>query len=237
MRLEVVDRELQHHFQLLQLKFVAAEVWRKERTFIIVAQQMLVIGGAAGHRRGQQMLRQNDAGAKAGPVRAVIAFADAVETVAGSHNPSIRRRTLQVFAEILEDGWVLRRKRSKIVDRLVDSRGETGGRDIMSEDSAIHDLGKKGGLRDQLSHQVRNIPLPLRHKRLLIPRASAKRNDDNFPLLSRNPAQSDTVMQQRTTQRHRRARAQELAPTPSQLPAKILRRQRLVSSEPCLVSS
>src|SRR6266852_7825222 len=111
---------------------------------------MLVIGGAAGHRRGQQMLRQNDAGAKAGPVRAVIAFADAVETVAGSHNPSIRRRTLQVSAEIFKNGGMFRWKRSEIVDRLVDSRGETGRCHVMPQNSAIHDLGKKGGLRDQL---------------------------------------------------------------------------------------
>src|SRR5690349_10108609 len=136
---------------------------------------MLVIGGAAGHRRGQQMLGKNNAGTEATAIGAVVAFADAVETVAGSDDPGVGGGAFQIFAEILEDGGMLRRERSEVVDRLIDARSEAGGRDVMSEDSAVDHLRKKCRLRNQLPHQVRNIFLALRRKRLLIPRPASKR--------------------------------------------------------------
>src|SRR6266478_5808342 len=193
MRFEVVDRKLQHQLQLLQLKFVATEVRREKRTLVIVAKQMLVIGGAAGHRRGQQMLEKNNAGTEATAVGAVIAFSNAVETVARCDDPGVGGRAFQIFAEIFENGGMLRRERSEIVDRLIDARSEAGGRDVMSEDSAVHHLRKKRGLRDQLSHQMRNIFLPLRRKRLLIPRTPAEGDDNDLPFLRGNPGECDRV--------------------------------------------
>src|SRR5713101_9015982 len=144
---------------------------------------MLVIGGAAGHRRGQQMLGKNNAGTEASAVGAVVAFADAVETVARCDDPGVGGRAFQIFAEIFENGGMLRRERSEIVDRLIDARSEAGGRDVMSEDSAVHHLRKKRGLRNQLPHQMRNIFLPLGRESLLVSRSTAERDDNDLPFL------------------------------------------------------
>src|SRR5260370_1770226 len=138
---------------------------------------------------------------------------------------------------------MLRRKRSKIVDRLVDPRGQAGGSHVVPQDSAVHHLRKKCRLRNQLPHQVRNILLPLRRKRLLIPRPPDKRDDDNLLLLAGNSRQcsasshSDAARQQRAPQRHSRASTQELAPTPGKLSAKFLRRRAFVSTKPSPASS
>src|ERR1700686_598314 len=128
------------------------------------------------------MLGENDAGTQAGTVGAIIAFPNAVEAVAGGDNPGVCGGALQVFAEILEDGGVLGRQRGKIVDGLVDASRETCGSDVVPQDSAVHYLGEKSGLRNQLSHQVRDILLPLGGKRLLITPAATKRDDHNFSL-------------------------------------------------------
>src|SRR6266851_2321821 len=200
---------------------------------------MLVIGSAARHRRGQQMFRQNHARAQTWPVRAIIALPYAIETVARSHYPGVRGRPLQIFAKVLENGGMLRWKRSKIVDRLVDPRSQAGGSHVVPQDSAVHHLRKKCRLRNQLPHQVRNILLPLRRKRLLIPRPPAKRDDDNLLLLAGNSRQcsasshSDAARQQPATQRHRRASPQELPPAPSKLPAKFLRKGAFRRSHCC----
>src|SRR5712692_5445875 len=200
---------------------------------------MLVIGSAARHRRGQQMFRQNHARAQTWPVRAIIALPYAIETVARSHYPGVRGRPLQIFAKILENGGVFRRQRSKIVDRLVDPGSQAGRSDVVPQNPAIHHLRKKSRLRNQLPHQVRNILLPLRRKRLLIPRPAPKRDDDNLLLLAGNSRQcsasshSDAARQQRATQRHRRASPQELPPAPSKLPAKFLRKGAFRSSRCC----
>ena len=47
MCLEIVDRELQDHLQLMQLKLTAPEFGGVERGFIVVAQQVFVIRDAA----------------------------------------------------------------------------------------------------------------------------------------------------------------------------------------------
>src|SRR5712691_1625272 len=135
------------------------------------------------------MLRQNDAGAEARPVRAVIAFSNAVEAVAGSDHPRVSRRPLQILAKILKDGGMLWRQRSKIVDRLVDASGQTCRSHIMPQNSAVHNLRKKRGLRNKLPHQVRNIFLPLGRKSLLVPRSAPKRDDNNLLFLRRNSSQ------------------------------------------------
>src|SRR5258708_29575960 len=107
---------------------------------------MLVIGAAAGHRRGQQMLRQNHARAQTWPVRAMIALPDAIETVARSHYPGVRGRPFQIFAKVLENGGMLRWKRSNIVDPLLDPCTQTAGSRPAPPGSPIHDLSQKGRL-------------------------------------------------------------------------------------------
>src|SRR5437868_10477923 len=126
------------------------------------------------------MLGENNASAQAGAVSAIIAFSDAVETVAGRDDPGVRRRALQIFAEILEDRRVLRGKRSEIVDGLVDAGREACGGHIMAQDSAVYDLREESGLRNQLSHQVRDIFLSLGRKRFLVARTPAEGDDNNF---------------------------------------------------------
>jgi hypothetical protein len=83
---------------------------------------------------------------------------------------------------------MLRRYCGKVVERFVDSGREACSRNIVSKDTLVHHLGEEAGLRGQLMQQVRDILLALRSERLLIPRASAKGNDDDLPLLCRSLA-------------------------------------------------
>src|SRR5437667_9244213 len=101
MGLEVVDRELQHHSQLLQCKLAAAELRGVKGRLIVVAEQMFVVRAASGGGRGQQMLRQNHPRSQARAIGTVAAFSNAIEPVAGSDDPSIGSGALQVLAEVL----------------------------------------------------------------------------------------------------------------------------------------
>src|SRR5271168_3121098 len=98
----------------------------------------------------------------------MTAFTDAVETIAGRHNPSVRRRTLAVATEVFEDGWVLRRKRGKVVDGFVYSRRQARRCYIVSKNAAIYHLCEKSRLRNQLFHQVRYISLAFGRECLLV---------------------------------------------------------------------
>src|SRR5581483_1726236 len=113
----------------------------------------------------------------------MVTFSNAVETVAGSDYPGIGGWTPQVFAEIFEYGRRFRRERSEIVDCLVGSGCETGGRNVVPQNSLIDDLGEKGRLRNELAHQMRNIFLSFGRKRLLVPCTAAKSDDDNLSFL------------------------------------------------------
>src|SRR5581483_1165424 len=143
MRAEIVNRELQDGFQLLQLKLTSAQLRSIERRFVVVAQQVFVIG-AAGGCCSQQMLRKDDASPKSGAVRSIAALANMVESIARSNYPGVRRRTLQVSADILEYRRIFRRQRGEVVDRLVGPSRKTRSRDIMAEDAAIHHLAEEG---------------------------------------------------------------------------------------------
>src|ERR1700730_17817513 len=111
---------------------------------------------------------------------------------------------------------LFRRKRSEIVDCLVDDGSEAGGSDVMPKNPAIHHLGKERRLRNKLPHQVGDVFLSLGRKRVLSSRPSAKRDDDNFSFLGGNPPESNRISQHGATQRHSRARTQEFASAPSQ---------------------
>ncbi len=106
---------------------------------------------------------------------------------------------------------MFRRQRRKVVDGLIDSGGQTGGRHVMAEDSAINDLREKSGLRNQFPHQVRNILLTLRRERFLIARAAAEGNDHNLPSLLGNPGSGEqSGAEQAATQGDPCGAAQEL---------------------------
>ena len=143
---------------------------------------MLVVVVATGQRSGEQMLGENHSRARTVAVRSMAALADAIETIAGSHDPCIRRGTLQILAEVLEYRRVFRRERRKVVDRFVDARRQARRRDVVPQNSAIDYLREKRRLRNKISHQARDILLPLRRERLLIARPAAESNDDYFPL-------------------------------------------------------
>ena len=95
---------------MLQLKLAASQFGRVEGRFIVVTQQMLVVTAANWHCRFQQVLGQDHPGSQASTVRTVIAFANAIESVAGRNYPGIGGWALQVLAEIFEQGWVFRRE-------------------------------------------------------------------------------------------------------------------------------
>ena len=91
-RLEVIDRKLQDHFQLLQLEFAACKLRRVERGFVVITQQVLVIGARC--RTWPQLSRclgRMTLRAQARTVGAVVALADPVEAVAGRDDPRIGR--------------------------------------------------------------------------------------------------------------------------------------------------
>src|SRR5256885_12619704 len=104
MALEIVHRYFQQHFQLLQLKLAACELWGVVRCFIVVAQKMLIVVSAAGGGGRKQALRQDDASTQSGSIRTMTAFPNAIEPVAGSDHPRIGRWTLQVLAKVFEHG-------------------------------------------------------------------------------------------------------------------------------------
>jgi hypothetical protein len=126
----------------------------------------------------------------------MLAAADAVEPVAGSYHPGIVRGTLQVFAEVLEDGWIRRRHARKVIQRLIGPGGERRGCDVVAEDPTIHHLGKERSLRDKLGEHSRDVFLAFRSEGLFVPRASAKGHDDGLlPVLNLHRAQRGETVQ------------------------------------------
>src|ERR1700745_119574 len=98
----------------------------------------------------------------------MTALADAIESVAGGYDPGVRRRPLQVFAEVLEDRRIFRRDGCEVVNRLVDAGGETGCRDVVAKDTAIDHLREESGLRNQFLDQVRDVLLAFGSEGFLI---------------------------------------------------------------------
>jgi hypothetical protein len=93
----------------------------------------------------------------------------------------------------------------------------------MAQNSLIHDLGKKGRLGNKVLHQVRNILLPFRRKRLLIPRTTPKRDDDNLPFLGGDPCQGSRARpEQCTSGSGSGGGPQKLATAPPNSPAEFL---------------
>ena len=81
---------------------------------------MIQVGRLAGVSGLQQMLGKDDAGAGPWPVSPFVALANAIEPVAWRNHPRVRRRTLQVFAEVFKDSGMLRWDSGEVVECLVD---------------------------------------------------------------------------------------------------------------------
>src|SRR5579864_4928436 len=159
---------------------------------------MFVVVAAAGGCRGQQMLRQNHPRSQPGAEGTMTAFANAVETIAGSDHPGIRGWTLQLFAKVFKYRGRLRGERCKVINRFINASSQTRGRDVVAEDSTIDDLREKSGLRDEFAHQVRNVFLTLRRESLLIASTTAKRDHNDFSLGGRGCGTSPGRAQQGT---------------------------------------
>src|ERR1700732_1747817 len=110
---------------------------------------MLVVDPAAPRHRGsQQLLRQQYL--RAHTVGTAVGTADTVESIARCNHPRILRGSLEVFAEVLKDGRMLWWCERKIIQRLVNTRGQRRRRKIMPPDSVVDDLRKKRAVRHQL---------------------------------------------------------------------------------------
>src|ERR1700722_1710254 len=181
---------------------------------------MLVIAVAARQRGSQQMFGKNHSRSQTGAVGTVAAFSDSIETIAGSHDPRIRRRTLQIFAKILEDGGMFRRKRGEIVDGLVDSRSQACSSDIVAEDAPIPHVREECRLRNQFAHQVRNVRPTLRRESLLVTRATAESDYHYFSFAgSYNGTSHRSGAEQCAAQRQASGIPQEFAPVPDEVMA------------------
>ena len=216
MALKIVDRQLQQHFQLLQLKLAPREFRSVIRRFIVVAQQVLIIVAAPGRSRRKQPLRQNDASTQSGSIRAMTAFPDAIETVAGSDHPCIGRWALQILAKVFEDRRRFGRHRRKIIERLVHAGSQARRRHIVAQNSLIHHLRKETGSRNEFTHEMRDIFLSLLHERFLIPSSAAEGDHHNFSLAAWRCSPRPGRTKERASHRNSGSLAQKIAPRPRQ---------------------
>src|SRR3954447_26071537 len=91
---------------------------------------------ASGECRRKKAFRQNHSCPETLAVILVTTFPDAVEAIAQCHDPCVSRGPFEIFAEVLEDGGVIRRDRGEVIERLVDTGDDAGGSDIVSENAA-----------------------------------------------------------------------------------------------------
>src|SRR3954463_10132073 len=106
----------------MQLFAIARQFRSIERRFVVVAQQVFVLVSVIGLEcRGKQPFRQNDARPESLAVGAMPALTNASKAVAGSDDPGIRDRALEVLTKIFEDRGILRRNIREIIERLVNS--------------------------------------------------------------------------------------------------------------------
>src|SRR5690242_3631528 len=108
----------------------------------------------------------------------MTACANAIEPVAGGNNPGVRGGSFQVPSKILKDGGMFGSQGSKVVDGLIHAGGQARGGNIVAEDSAVHDVGEKSGLRNEFTKQMRNVFLAFGGEGFLIACAAAEGDDD-----------------------------------------------------------
>src|SRR4051794_17527510 len=116
------------------------------------------------------------------------ALPDTREAVAGRDDPAVGGRALAALAEVFEDSRIVGGNRGEVIEGFVYACNDTGGGDVVTQDSAIHDLRKKSPLWDQLTQEMRDVLLSVRHQGFFIASASAERNDYGFGRLRSNHA-------------------------------------------------
>ena len=176
---KVFHREPQRGGKLFQVQLAIAlgERGPVNRHLVVVLQQVLVIDEGLrvllADRRCEQLLRQDNAGALPF-VTAVTAETDLLEAIAGRDDPGIIHGPAEAATEIFEDGGIAGGLCDEVVEGLVAAGDDAGGRDVVSEDAAVHYLGKERPLRDELAEQVRDVLLAFEREGLLIAGASAE---------------------------------------------------------------
>src|SRR5437879_8338350 len=145
----------------------------------------------------------------------MTALPDAVKTVAGRDHPGIGRWPLQIFAEIFEHRGRFGGNRGEVVERFINAGRQAGSCNVVAQDSAIHDLGKEAGLRDQVAHQVRDIFLPFQHERFLIASSATEGDHHYLSLASRRRSPCPGRAKKSAPQSHTRGIAKEIASSTS----------------------
>src|ERR1700739_198237 len=169
------NRKLHKFGKIFQRHIVQFGISHLSRGLVVIAQEPFIIRRVSFHDAAQQLLRKYDCRAQAFAVERMIAFADAIEAVAGCDYPHIRCRAPAVAPIVLKKGWVLWRNRGEVIERFITSRSQAGICFGVTKYSAIDDLGVKRGLRSQLVDKSRDVLLTLRCKGFFVARTTAKR--------------------------------------------------------------
>src|ERR1700759_5346253 len=118
-------------------------------------------------------------------------------------------------------GWNCR----KIIECFVDPGCQAGGRHVVAQYPLIHHLSEETRLRSEFVEHVRDILLPFGGERLLIPGSSAKRNDNDFPLLCRGlSVYKGAATHQGTSESQTSRAAQKITSAAAKMPGELMRR-------------
>src|SRR6185437_7282850 len=140
---------------------------------------VLRLAGRA-ERRRQEPLRKNHARTQSLAVRPVATLANAIEAIAGSNHPGIRRGPLQILAKVFENRGMVRRHGGEVVEGFVDAGSETCCSHVVAEHAAVDHLREESRLRDQFVQKVRDILLSFRHKGFFVASAAAEGDDHSL---------------------------------------------------------
>ena len=115
-----------------------------------------------------------------GPYDLVAALADAAKPLLGATTQASvagRFRSLRKYSKTV---GLSGETAAKLLNVSYDARDDAGGRDIVPQNAAVHDLGEERGLRHEFVQQVGDILLAVGHEGFVVARASAEGDDDGF---------------------------------------------------------
>ena len=144
---EVVDRELEDHLQLLQFKFAARQLRGVERGFVVVVEQMVVVGGCCRTwRRSSRCLGSTTRAPKPWPKERESLSPMRLKPLLGATTQASDGGRLRSLRKYSKTVGMIGRDGGKVVEGLVDAGGQAGGGDIVAQDSLVHDLGEEAAL-------------------------------------------------------------------------------------------
>ena len=93
-RHKIAYRKLQDVSRAMEFRFVHADLGSEQRSLVIVPQEVFVVEmGATRHGAREKLLGQQYLCSEVRPILAAVAAPDAVEAVARSNYPRVRRRS------------------------------------------------------------------------------------------------------------------------------------------------